>query len=97
MSNFTVRVYVHDEAAGNMNELDEIMVSYGFRRTILSDVGRICELPPGEYSFAGDVDRKSLLEVVKAAAGQIGKKYSVLITESKGRTWHNLADVPKAV
>ncbi|WP_155419616.1 type V toxin-antitoxin system endoribonuclease antitoxin GhoS [Variovorax paradoxus] len=95
MSNFTVRVYVHNEVAGNMAELNGIMVSYGFRLTISSDVGTIYVLPPGEYSYTGNIDRKAVLEMVKAAAGQVGKKYSIFITESKGRTWYNLTKAPK--
>lgn len=95
MSNFTIRVYLHDANEENAAELDKIMGSYGFKLTISSDTGKTYKLPPGEYSFTGDLDRKSLIEKTKAAAGQVGKKYSLLITESKGRTWHNLSDVAK--
>jgi len=90
MSNFTIRISVQGEDDDSKRELYEVMESYGFKRTIASDSGKIYKLPDGEFSFTGTIDRRTLLETVKASAGQIGKRYSVLITESKGRTWYNL-------
>ena len=91
MSNFTIRVLIHDEDQDSEKELNNAMEAYGFKRTISSDSGKIYNLPLGEFSYSGEIDRKTLLEKVKASAGQIGKKYSVLITESKGRAWYNLS------
>ena len=91
MSNFTIRVQVHGENQVSIDELNRVMDVYGFTRKIASDSGKIYALPPGEFSYSGDIDRKTLLEKVKASVGQIGKRYSVLITESKGRTWYNLS------
>lgn len=91
MSNFTIRVLVHDETDDSIKELNEVMRTYGFKPTIASDSGKVFLLPSGEFSYSGDIDRKDLMERVKASAGQIGKKYSVLITESRGRAWYNLS------
>jgi hypothetical protein len=90
MSNFTIRILVHEDNSSSADELNKAMEVYGFKRKISSDSGNVYILPPGEFSYSGDIDRKTLLEKVKASVGQIGKRYSVLITESKGRTWYNL-------
>ena len=90
MKNFTVRVFLFGEDSAGYKTLDDIMVNHGFSVKIASDTGRVYRLPVGEYNFVGDLDRKLLLEKVQASAGQIGGKYSVLITESRGRIWFNL-------
>lgn len=92
MKNFTIRIFFPEgkNSVEEYFELNAVMLGNGFQITIASDSGRKYLLPPGEYSFQGDTDRKILLEKVQAAAGQVGKKYAVLITESKGRTWFNL-------
>lgn len=92
MSKFTIFISIHNESGTDRDELNKVMNGYGFARTITSDGGKTYELPVGLYSYTGVIDRKSLLEMTRAAAGQIGKKYSILITESKGRSWHNLEE-----
>lgn len=90
MSTFTIRVALATDEESKFKELDEVMLGHGFLKTISSDAGRVYKLPEGEYGFSGDIDRRALLEKVQASAGQVGERYSVLITESKGRTWFNL-------
>ncbi|WP_343725634.1 hypothetical protein [Herbaspirillum huttiense] len=91
MTNFTIRVLLEAEAdEDDYARLDSVMKRSEIQNTITSELGKKYQLPPGEYSYSGEIDRKSLLEKVKAAAGELAKPYSVLITESRGRTWYNL-------
>jgi hypothetical protein len=96
MGNFTIRVHLHGPDDQHYIELNKIMSTGGFRRIISSDTGKAYQLPLGEYTFSGEIDRKGLLERVQAFAGQVGQKYSILITESKGRTWYNLTEIVKS-
>ena len=53
MSNFTIRVLIHDEDQDSEKELNNAMEAYGFKRTISSDSGKVCVLPLGEFSYSG--------------------------------------------
>jgi len=66
------------------------MEARGFTRTITDNFGNKYHLPTAEYNFVGDLILNQVLERAKAAAVLTGRDYSVLVTESKGRTWHNL-------
>ena len=90
MAKFTVRVEILDGTISDHDRLEKIMLEQGFDRSIRSDSGRIYKLPPGEFNYAGEIERQQLREKVQACAGQLGKSYSLLITESKGRSWFNL-------
>ncbi|MFY2642508.1 hypothetical protein ACOTDF_13215 [Achromobacter insuavis] len=91
MSSFTIRIELHNANTEKHAELDKIMESNGFQRNIVSDLGTTYSLPTGEYNFIGNEDRSTLLKKIKAAAAPLKINYSVLITESKGRTWFNLS------
>jgi len=49
------------------------------------------QLPPAEYDYSGYVTRAQVLDKAKTAAASVKSKYSVLVTESAGRTWYGLA------
>jgi len=50
-------------------------------------------LPEAEYNYEGSIARGSVMTKAKTAADNTDKIYSILITESNGRTWHNLDKV----
>jgi hypothetical protein len=52
-------------------------------------------MPTAEYNKEGNYTRDQVFESAKRAAEKVGKKFSVLVTESTGRTWHNLEAVGK--
>jgi len=90
MARFTVRVELHDAEWSDYEQLHESMEVEGFSRLISSGDGRAYHLPWAEYNRETTLDKSSVLESAKRAAAQTGHKYSILVTESAGRTWHNL-------
>jgi len=69
------------------------MEAEGFSRTIKDDDGTEYRLPTAEYNLIGSFRRKEVLDKAKSAADGTGKKYFILVTESKGRTWAKLKRV----
>ena len=90
MASFTTRVELHDANDDDYEKLHEKMEAKGFSRTITSDEGTTYHLPPAEYDYSGDVTRAQVREKAKSAASLVMSSYSVLVTESNGRTWHAL-------
>jgi glucosamine 6-phosphate synthetase-like amidotransferase/phosphosugar isomerase protein len=97
MAAFTTRVELHDAIRDNYEKLHSEMERRGFSRTITSDKNVTYDLPPAEYNYEGAVTRNDVLEKAKSAAAAVKPSYAVLVTESAGRTWHNLSERRKAV
>lgn len=89
MARFTIRIELHDASWEQYTELYERMSLQGFSDTITTENG-VVKMPPAEYNFEGDVTKEEVLEKSKIAASSVVKKYAVLVTESKGRTWYGL-------
>ncbi len=90
MAQFTTRVELHDATWSDYNTLHAQMDNRGFSRKIKSDDGIWYHLPTAEYDFNGEKTLSDVLALAKAAATTTGKKYAVLVTESKGRKWFSL-------
>ncbi len=93
MAKFPVRVELLDAEEADYDTLWDEMKAEGFKRTVKDSDGVKCRLPPAEYSYRGDATRDDVLTKAKAAAAKTGKKHRILVTESAGRTWHNLEKV----
>lgn len=93
MAQFTTRVVLHKADWEHYEALHGFMQLAGFSRTIKSDDGITYHLPDAEYDYSGQVTKAQVLEKAKAAAARTGKTYSVLVTESAGRTWTGLTKV----
>jgi hypothetical protein len=93
MAKFTTRVELHKANSEDYDTLHEEMENQGFTRTIKSDDDKEYHLPEAEYNYEGSITRDSVMTKAKTAANKTGKKYSILITESNGRTWYNLDEV----
>ena len=93
MAAFTVRVVLYKADLEDYEELYEYMNSEGFDKTITSDDGVTFQLPDAEYNYQGNISRSDVLEKAKIAARKTQKNYSVLVTESNGRSWYNLNKV----
>ena len=90
MARYTVRVELHDAAGDDYDDLHAYMEQEGFLRYITDVNGKKYQLPTAEYNIETNKDRSTVLEKAKRAAANTGHKYMVLITESAGRSWHNL-------
>jgi hypothetical protein len=94
MAKFTTRVTLHNvrEDSEVYEELHGNMKHEGFERTISSD-DETYHLPHAEYCYEGNVAKGDVLVKAKRAAEKTGKRYSVLVTKSAGRTWYGLEEV----
>lgn len=90
MASFTTRVELHGATGADYADLHSKMEAQGFSRLIKSDQGTTYHLPTAEYDYVGNVTRAQVLDKAKAAASKVKQNYSVLVTESNGRVWHNL-------
>lgn len=96
MPSFTTRVVLHDADWDDYTDvLHPAMAKQGFKRTITNSDGKTYDLPDAEYNLIGELTRQQVLDRAKAAAAMTKKKYSVLVTESNGRTWYNLDPATK--
>jgi glucosamine 6-phosphate synthetase-like amidotransferase/phosphosugar isomerase protein len=93
MASYTTRVELHDAITNDYTKLHKAMERKGLSRTITSDDNVTYHLPTAEYNFQGTETRKQVLNLAKQAASTVKPRYAVLVTESKGRTWHDLEEV----
>jgi hypothetical protein len=91
MPSFTTRVELHKAVETDYENLHSEMAKEGFSRTITSDDKVTYHLPTAEYNLIdSNLTRANVLEKAKKAAKKTGKENSIIVTESNGRTWHNL-------
>jgi hypothetical protein len=94
MARFTTRVELHKATDSDYEDLHKYMAAKGFSRTITSgDDETKYRLPPAEYNRETDATRAKVLDDAKAAAAKTGRTNEILVTESAGRSWHNLTPV----
>ena len=94
MASYTTRIVLHGAEDANYTQLHAEMGKEGFSRTIESN-GNTYMLPHAEYNLQGQLDKGAVLDRAKSAARRVrsvttDKDFSVLVTKSEGRTWHNL-------
>jgi len=99
MAQFTTRVELHEHKNGvkpsgeDYKKLHAAMAAKGFSRTIKADSGTVYHLPFAEYDRAAAETRATILKDAREATATVWSEYSILVTESAGRTWHNLKAV----
>lgn len=90
MTNFTVRVELHNANSDDYEDLHEKMEGKGFKRTIMNGDGTKYQLPDAEYNYSGNITRADVLEKAYSTANSVKKEPAILVTESAGRTWRGL-------
>jgi hypothetical protein len=99
MAKFTTRVELHELRGGkkptgeDYEKLHKEMEEKNFSRIITDTKGKRYQLPPAEYNRDATITKETVLEDAKVAAKKIWSDYSILVTESNGRTWHNLTEL----
>ncbi|MDY6955489.1 MAG: DUF2622 domain-containing protein [Pseudomonadota bacterium] len=93
MANFTIRIVLSDATWDEYEEMYQHLAAVEITDEITSDSDTTYRMPPAEYNYQGNATRDQVLEMAKAAAAKVVRKCSVLVTESKGRTWHGLEKV----
>jgi len=93
MTNYTVRVELHDADDEDYANLHVAMEKQGFVRWIKDSDGSKYRLPTAEYNMTNTaLDRSRVLERAKTAANSVKSKPTpwILVTESAGRSWSGL-------
>ena len=92
MVSFTVRVQLNGyPEPQDYDKLHDEMRRRGFSRLIRDGkTGQWHHLPHAEYDVHVNGTRLDVLAEAKAAAATVSADFEVLVTESEGRTWHNL-------
>ena len=90
MSQFTVRIELHEAQWADYEGLHAAMQCQGFSRQITGDNGLTYQMPWAEYNAAANLSSLEVLGIAERAADSTGKKNSVLVTESKSRAWRGL-------
>lgn len=91
MTQFTVRVELHDAQWTDYDTLHAAMERKGFSRQIRGDDGRSYQLPWAEYDSAANLSSMQVLAIAQSAANTTGKKNSILVTEARNRAWSGLS------
>ncbi len=91
MSQFTVRVQLHEAKLQDYDALHAAMEARGFSRLITSDQGQTYHLPWAEYSANGNLTAAEVRDIAKVAADITGKRNAILVTQSVARAWAGLA------
>ncbi len=89
MAIFTTRVELHQGESSDYAELHKEMTKNGFTRFIIVNKEKRL-MPTAEYTYTGEVVKAEVLKLAKEAVAVIRKEAAILITESAGRTSHNL-------
>jgi len=93
MTNYTVRVELHDADDGDYDDLHDAMAKKGFVRWVKSSDGEKSQLPTAEYNLPdSNLDRDEVLKMARATADSVKSKPKpwILVTQSAGRTWSGL-------
>ncbi len=93
MSQFTVRIELHDAVYKDYEALHSAMERAGFSRLIAGDNGRTYHLPWAEYNGSGNLSAVQVREIAQQSADSTGKRNAVLVTEAGARAWAGLAEV----
>ena len=93
MSQFTVRIELHEAQWTDYETLHTAMENRGFSRLITSDDGRRYQLPWAEYNGKANLTSGQVRDIALDAAKTTGKSNAVLVTEAIGRAWSGLTQV----
>jgi hypothetical protein len=91
MSQFTVRIELHEAQWADYDTLHATMERQGFSRLITGNDGRTFQLPWAEYNGTANLTSSEIRDIAQDVANTTGKKNSVLVTEAKGRAWSGLS------
>lgn len=93
MARYTIRIELIDASWKQYNQMYEHLEKAKIVDEIQDDKGLRYRLPPAEYTYDGAATRNQVLDAAKAAAAKVVPNYRVLVTESAGRSWHNLEKI----
>ena len=94
MPKFTTRVQLNGNPTwDDYTRLHAAMRAQGFSQAITDTQGAVYQLPHAEYNLESTLSRKEVLSSAKQAAVTVWSDFSILVTQSAGRTWENLKKI----
>jgi len=92
MAKFTIRVVLNGNPSDDdYRKLHRAMRKKGFSNLIYSaKTKKWLRLPHSEYNRSEEIEKDAVRLAAQNAASTVSHDYQVLVTESSGRTWHNL-------
>lgn len=94
MARFTTRVQLNGEPSwSDYDNLHAAMRRKNFTQTVTSNDGIEYHLPHAEYNRETNLAIGQVLDAAEEAATSVWDDFSILVTESNGRRWHNLEQV----
>jgi hypothetical protein len=93
MSQYLVRVELHNANYDDYESLHAAMERAGFSRTIRGDDGKSYQLPTAEYHTAGNYSATGVRDAAAKAAASVGKRYAVVAAEASSIAWVGLSEV----
>lgn len=91
MSEFTVRVELHDATWENYLDLHKKMASKGFTTTVTDMNGGVAKMPMAEYNISSNSTMVQIRDLANLIAKSVVSKCAILVTQSAGRCWIGLA------
>jgi hypothetical protein len=93
MTNYTVRIELHNADEDDYASPHDAMKDSGFVRWIAGSDGSRSRLPTAEYNMANTtLDKSEVLDRARTAANSVKPKPVpwIFVTQSAGRTWSGL-------
>lgn len=90
MTNFVIRVELHDANSNDYANLARNLAQYGITDVIRAASGHGYRMPPGEYNYTGNLTRDTVHQNARAATVAVGRRYAILTTEAVSSTWEGL-------
>ncbi|MEM7927245.1 hypothetical protein Q4R04_15755 [Morganella morganii] len=87
MSEFTVRVELHNGDADDYESLHQKMEAKGYSKEITHSSGETYKLPSAEYVTSKNATSSEVRDEVVKIATSVRKNPDVLVTKSSGRAW----------
>ncbi|EOC9629683.1 hypothetical protein [Enterobacter ludwigii] len=86
MSNFTIRVELHNADSDDYDVLHKNMEAKGYSREITAN-GKTYQLPSAEYVCTKNLTATEIRDEVLNIAKKVKPSPDVLVTKSDGRAW----------
>lgn len=93
MSNFIIRVVLHDASLTDYVSLQKKLAAFGVVDVVLATDGKRYKLPPAEYIYSGNESAEVVRQACVNTASSTGRKFSVLVTQALNIVWHGLSVV----
>lgn len=93
MSDFIIRVVLHNADAADYMKLQQALAAFGVVDVIKAADGNLYKLPPAEYCYTGNETPEIVRQGCVNIANSIGRQCAVLVTQASHVVWQGLTVV----